>query len=480
MITFSLYISLLVIGLLAEVQQPLVPQHKERIAIIGAGAGGSSAAYHLQNFTSHYFNITIFEKNNYIGGRSTTIENYDNSTDLPIELGASVFVNANKILFNAVEQFGLETQSFSIHEQYPDIFKGSIGIWNGTDFVYKTKGEEGVLFGTIKFLWKYGLSPIRSYLLVRDIVKKFINDYYRDGFPFTLNEIVQKSGFDEFTNTDGESFLISKSISEIFTKNIIEAATRVNYASNVDEIHGLEAVVSLAAEDTVQVVGGNYKIFEKFIDKSEAKLSLNTGVHNITKLNGKWTIHSDLGIDDFDQVIIAAPLRQTGITINGEISELQDVEYRKLHVTYVTTSKSNPVNHKYFGIEEEAPELILTSSGIDHIPFFSVNVVHYDNITERITYKIFSPDKIDSNFLSSYLFNDITDVDIVFEKLWNPYPVLKPTDKFDDFKIGDGIWYLNSIERFISTMETSALAGASVAGLISEGKNTSEIRLSYV
>ena len=72
--------------------------------IVGAGAGGASTAYHLSKFAAasgFAVNITVFERNDYIGGRSTTVDVYDDPMN-PVELGASIFVKANHILESAV------------------------------------------------------------------------------------------------------------------------------------------------------------------------------------------------------------------------------------------------------------------------------------------------------------------------------------------------------------------------------------------
>lgn len=467
---------------ICEVQTPFQQDTKpHKIAIIGAGAGGSSSAFYLQNYTSNYYNITIFEKSNYVGGRSTTIKNHSPDNNLSIELGASVFVGANRILCNAVREFNLSTTSFDLDEKYPDAgFKGNFGVWNGTNFVYKTSGDESYIGGIFKILWKYGISPIRIYKLVQQTVGKFVHFFYYENFPFRLNEIVEEIGFDELTGSTGYEILKLKKISDEFSNDIVEASTRVNYASNLNDIHGLETVVSMAAEDTMQVIGGNFQIFENFIKKSGAKLLLNTNVYKVSQLRDKWIVESDLGKDEFDQVIIAAPLDQTGIVIEGdEILELEKIEYRTLYVTYVSTPRSNPVNHSYFGDDVIIPEMILTRSSEKFIPFYSINIVDYDNITDTIFYKIFSPQSLDNKMLSNYLFQDIENVSIIFSKIWEPYPILKPTIKFPDFEIGQGLWYLNSMGQFISTMETSALAGASVAGLISKGRNTTVISLPF-
>ncbi len=52
-----------------------------------------------------------------------------------MELGASIFVEVNKILKNATEEFGLQTQSRSSIEDEPEM----LGIWNGEKFVFTQK-----------------------------------------------------------------------------------------------------------------------------------------------------------------------------------------------------------------------------------------------------------------------------------------------------------------------------------------------------
>jgi prenylcysteine oxidase/farnesylcysteine lyase len=49
-------------------------------------------------------------------------------------------------------------------------------------------------------------------------------------------------------------------------------------AQNIDKIHALGGTVSMATAGATSVEGGNYKIFENFVNKSGAKLFLNTSV----------------------------------------------------------------------------------------------------------------------------------------------------------------------------------------------------------
>src|SRR5690349_14605210 len=83
-------------GAFAEADQNVLQPQRDneptafQIAIIGAGAAGSSAAYHLSQFArdSDYdlpLNITIFEATDRIGGRTTTVNAFDDPR-YPVEL----------------------------------------------------------------------------------------------------------------------------------------------------------------------------------------------------------------------------------------------------------------------------------------------------------------------------------------------------------------------------------------------------------
>ena len=145
-----------------------------RIAIIGAGAAGSSAAFWISKAKERYgldVEVDVYDKNAYIGGReslsrpipppsliaciplrhpsiafcvhfdsvlketihitgSTTVYPYDDPSLEPHELGASIFVKVNKNMWRAVDEFGLERIKFDSDDD-----EGVMGIWDGHEFV---------------------------------------------------------------------------------------------------------------------------------------------------------------------------------------------------------------------------------------------------------------------------------------------------------------------------------------------------------
>jgi prenylcysteine oxidase/farnesylcysteine lyase len=198
----------------------------KRVAIIGAGAAGSSAAYHLRKYAGNRsLNITIFERDSYVGGRSTTV----NAFNLPsesVELGASIFVDVNTILVNAAEEFDLELQPAT--DQLPTGYQGpTLGIWNGDEFVFQQ--NTGSLSGTwdyVKLLWRYGLSPLRAQNAVKETVGTFLRMYDEaEGFPWEdLTEEVQRVGLLEQTSITGIQLLEQKGVTGLFGTEIIQAA----------------------------------------------------------------------------------------------------------------------------------------------------------------------------------------------------------------------------------------------------------------
>ena len=166
----------------------------------------------MQQFASESglsLNITVFERSPYIGGRSTTVNAYGNLLE-PVELGASLFVEANKILKNSSEALGLKPK-----ESTPEIDGGELlGIWDGKEFVYKQKESGWYYWDVTKLLWKYGLAPIRTQRLVKDVAAKFLKLYEYPFFPFrSLSDRALDLDLTPVTSMTGEQFLAANNVS---------------------------------------------------------------------------------------------------------------------------------------------------------------------------------------------------------------------------------------------------------------------------
>lgn len=75
-----------------------------KVAVIGSGIGGSSAAYFIRNLLGSGAIIDVFEKDNRIGGRMAVVE-IENNT---FEAGASIIHESNKYMTNFCELGGIK------------------------------------------------------------------------------------------------------------------------------------------------------------------------------------------------------------------------------------------------------------------------------------------------------------------------------------------------------------------------------------
>ncbi|PWY92628.1 Prenylcysteine oxidase [Aspergillus heteromorphus CBS 117.55] len=511
---FSLYahvlcyvitLCLIPLGHAASASSEVTPA--KRVAVIGAGAAGSTTAYSLRKYADALqipVNITVFERSSYVGGRSTTVNVLDNPAN-PVELGASIFVDINQHLVNASKELGLHVTSANYLR--PRETEDTIGVWDGEQFAFVMK-DSSSWWNIAKLIWKYGLAPIRTYRLMKFTVNKFLDLYDEPIFPFeSLTLATEAAGLLNTTAVSGAFFLQKNSISSEFSREVIQASTRVNYGQNLPLIHGLETMVCMATDGAMSVEGGNWLIFDGMLNLSHADVRLN---HTVTSIdwapNGPSTLTFQTNTNnpspeqlDFDEVVIAGPWQFADITITPPPKKTPDeIPFVKLHVTLF--SSPHRISPKYFGLTDpdaHTPETILTTlppgtdlgkseAGVGPAGFWSISTLRTVPAPDpaegkHYVYKIFSPERPTAKFMKSILgletsASDSTtsigdlpkrDVSWFHEKIWRPYPFVYPRVTFEDPLLAPHIWYTGGIESFISTMETSALMGRNVAALMS-------------
>lgn len=374
----------------------------------------------------------------------------------------------------------------------------ALGVWNGKIFVF-TQDSEGGWWDTAKLFYRYGLSPLRTLNLMKATVGKFLSMYDEPIFPFTsLTQAAQDVGLLAVTSATGEDYLRENNIDKLFAREIIQASTRVNYAQNIDNFHGLETMVCMASRGAMSVKGGNWQIFANMVASSRSSIMLETEVTKIDESpDGKYEIvskslapelDSQRLTSQFDDIILAAPLQYSGIDVDSMSFRRPDAfPYVKLHVTLFTSPHF--LSPAFFGLPSDkvAPQVVITTLPPDEHPpsnatvgspgFYSISllreIINPETGAQEYAYKIFSPSPPDSTFLARVLGveeqdGEVSDKDItwMYRKVWHSYPYEYPRDSFEDIKLRNGLWYTSGIERFISTMETSALMGKNVARLV--------------
>lgn len=163
------------------------------------------------------------------------------------------------------------------------------------------------------------------------------------------------------------------------------------------------------------------------LKSSGASVSLNTTVTGLKKQSGKYTItlssQETTGTDSatertFDTVVLAAPLQFSGIKVQKNLLKHapDEIPYVKLHVTLFTSPLR--LSGAHFNLKEgaEVPTTILTTLSPDEDPssrdkivgkskFFSISTLkattNPKTLEKEYIYKIFSPEKVTEELLSS-------------------------------------------------------------------------------
>lgn len=467
------------------VDAPSSSARPPRVAIIGAGAGGSSAAYWLSlgkkraNIT---FDIDVYERSDYIGGRSTIVFPYGNA-DLPhVELGGSIFVDANKNMMRAAKTFGLDIIDSDLN------LRNELGIWDGQQFVFRTETTGvGSWWGKLSALWRYGFSaPAKVDSIVKNMLVHFLKLYNHD-FE-TWKDIpafaAQVKLLDTVAQTGAEYF-DTHGVGLRYSRELIEAATRVNYGQNIDNIHGFGGLVSMSADAASTVTSGNRAIFAKFIEASTANVLLNTTVTSIHKKTSPlaWQITTSNGLSqEYDAVVIAAPLPFANLQFEPTLqTKIPQVPYVHLHVTLLTTTAKHP-NPEYFGFprSKPVPRTVLTTydgvrNGGREPEFNSLNYIRpLKEGGDEWVVKIFSNSSLSDEWLEEVFSGE---VGWVLRKEWDAYPRLDPRtpDAFPPVQLDESLFYVNALEPFISTMETETVAARNVAELLLQNVYSSSI-----
>jgi prenylcysteine oxidase/farnesylcysteine lyase len=453
-------------------------------------------------------NIDVFEKNDFVGGRSTTVHAYEDPLQ-PVELGASIFVKVNHILVDAANDFNLSTSSLKREES-----EGSpaLGVWDGGVFRLIQKSDSFGWVDLAKLFWRYGLAPVRTVNLMKATVGAFLKMYESPVFPFeSLTAAAESVGLLTATASTGEQFMLANGIQGDFGRDVVQASTRVNYAQNLAHIHGLEAMVCMATEGAMAVEGGNWRIFDNMLASSEAKLQLSSQVQSVQRLpNGTYLIKADInktGLRSklYDAVILATPYQFSDIELFNVSKQIDEIPYVKLHVTIFTSPYR--LSPTFFDLEPDAlvPKVVLTTlpknepprQGRDSVGspgFFSISLldatVNPATQAPEYLYKIFSPEIITEKYLAALLHsqdqpktlgmqpNASQHVTWIHRKIWHSYPYEYPRVTFEEIEIASSLYYTGGMDSFISTMETNALMGRNVARLLINKWSKPETRTS--
>ncbi|KAK0110985.1 hypothetical protein ONS95_001366 [Cadophora gregata] len=414
-----------------------------KVAIIGSGLSGATAAYYLHDSTCEIqpIHITVFERSPQPGGRIKSVK-YRGKT---LEVGAPAVSTHDWCFLRAMRDVGLEPKKPDRAWKFR--VKRTLGVWDGERLfdaraheplcmnwwelivsVWR-EGRHAWLFRKVshpmwwevgRLVWRYGVEAARFQRAVvgdLDAWDGFGRDFY-DWETHTFGDLgveADKSGLDVRALGSAREYLRGLDVSERFLEEVVEPYARGRFARNLDSLRGIAAEMAYREfyARSVAVAEGNVRLVDRLITLSKADLKLNTSVKEIEP--GKFK-RFNLGIEsslpdstvetrweEFDAVIIATPLHLSGISFAESLNIHFETTASKTplcerHITHLVSSHC--LSPEFFNLPPgtRLPDTILTTANSSTNPeIFSVTLL--DTLT-----------RIDTTYCSPW---DLEDCDMV-------------------------------------------------------------------
>lgn len=300
-----------------------------RIAIIGGGISGMTAAYYL----SRRHDITLFEASDYIGGHANTALVRESSRTLPVDTGFIVFNEHNYPglcrLFDELEVEAINTDmSFSVHCE-------SSGLeYNGTSL--------NKLFVQRKNLFNF------SFLYMLKDISRFNKEAIRD----------MQQGLDDTITV--ENYARQNNYSEVFIEQYLVPLGASLWSSPAErfrqfpilfviEFLNNHCMLQVNGRPRWKTVKGGSKEYVKKLTASYAdRIQLNQPVQRISRRNGKIEVETrNNSTEEFDEAIVCCHSDQA-LQLLGQADEtergiLEQFQYQQNEVVLHTDTSVLPM-----------------------------------------------------------------------------------------------------------------------------------------
>ena len=287
-----------------------------KIAIIGSGISGLTCAYML----NRKHDITIFEKNDYIGGHTHTHEIEYSGRKWNIDSGFIVYNERTYPNFiNILDRLGVERQltrmGFSVKSEKNDLEYAGHSL-NGL-FAQRSNLFRPSFIRMLRSMWRFN-SEARSDLKGLDSET-------------TLGEYLKSNGYpEEFI----QHFIIpiGAAIWSTVPNQMMDmpAIFFIRFFEN----HGMLQIVD--RPNWWVITGGSKRYVEKMVDGFENKIRLSSPVKNVKREGGSITVQfgaNSLENENFDSIIFATHSNQSLAMLDAptkaEIEILSAIKYQK-------------------------------------------------------------------------------------------------------------------------------------------------------
>ncbi|HEX8346998.1 MAG TPA: FAD-dependent oxidoreductase [Actinoplanes sp.] len=304
-----------------------------RIAVVGAGVAGLSAAYHLRNECD----VTLFEQSSVVGGHAHTVEVQEGERTLGLDTAF--------IVFNPVHYPGL-TAFFA------DLDVASVEHRGGFNFFDLDSGEQ---FGsdelelpteTVEQL--YGESFVRMHAEARRFYAQAPRDCVRGRAELPLGEYLQVNGYSDAFRY-GFVMSLASAVWSVPMERIWEmpAATLITFFS----AHGAGGLGGRSVQWHT-VAGGSISYVRKAVaalGRAGVRIRTDAQVRDVHEVGDEVLISTDSGVESFDRVVLATHADQALAALRQPTAEqrmLADVRYNATTVLLHTDETILPAQRE--------------------------------------------------------------------------------------------------------------------------------------
>ena len=250
---------------------------EEKICIIGGGPAGLSAAMYLEK--KGYKNYTILEKEDQVGGKCHSPEYKGKRYEMGAIMGVPTYFAVNE----AMDYCGVTYDGPKLDREFR-----------------RLNGQPYNPFGLIT-----GLKIKSQIKKLGNLLETKYKGYDKNGHIGTYPDMMLT--FDDFCKLNG--------VEEI-KKIWINPFTSFGYGF-FDEIPTAYVLKYLDMPTTIAFIkknlwtwkDGTQSIWERLNDKLQNHARLNTNITNVTRQNGKVQVYIEGAMEEYDKIIITAPLQ---------------------------------------------------------------------------------------------------------------------------------------------------------------------------
>lgn len=259
----------------------------KKLAIIGSGISGISAAYYLREL----YDIDVYEKDDYVGGHTNTIAVNDGFNDFGIDTAFMVFNRQNYYFLSKMfDQLGVET---NYHEGRYNFFDFDTGVNYGSD-------EIGLSDEEIRRRYP------EEFIEVWSEAKRFFSEspkhFYEGNAYIPLEEYFEKHSYSaQFIN----SFVVqlcsacwSLPADKI---GMMPASTLIGFFMN----HGHQGLGGEKSVSWETVNGGSKQYIKKIEALLDKPVRINTAVTAIYSKGNKVAVEHSGKTEWYDEVLLA-------------------------------------------------------------------------------------------------------------------------------------------------------------------------------